>query len=115
MDNSKQYSNSRSEINVSIANGATESSVINTHGTSLGALFLPANMIGSTIKIKASRDGNTFSNIRTSKNNVVELQFTAGDCVLWQFGDLKNVQYFKLVTDVAQTADVQIVAATSPV
>ena len=115
MDISKQFSNTRSKINVSIANGATESSVIDTSGAALGALFLPANIVGATIKIQASHDGVNFFNIRTSENAIVQVEFTAGNCILWQFGDLKNIQFIKLVTNVAQTADVQIVATTSPV
>ncbi len=115
MDISTQFSNTRSKINVTIANGATESSVIDTSGTALGALFLPINLAGTTIKIQASYDGVNFFNIRTSENAIVEVGFTAGDCTLWQYGDLKNVQFIKLITDVAQTADVQIVATTSPV
>jgi len=89
--------------------GQTESSIINFTGTSLKVVYIPASFAGTLLTFAVSYDRTTFYEYRNISNETVSIDVGAGNNAYGLAAqDFYGVNYLKLVSNLAQTEDVNI-------
>lgn len=97
------------DLEVTIANGQTISTLASLGGTSLVGLIVPANFAGTGLRFQGSLDGTNFFDIKSGINGDF-IEAVIGTNAIYNFKpfDLFTVLYIKLVSVTTQTQNVTI-------
>lgn len=97
MPNSTNYpSTLTSDLNITIANGASLSDAINLMGTTLVGYIMPAGWDAASITFQVSVDGSSFADMRDTLGNEVKHIVQSDSFVSVQPANFASVQHIKL-------------------
>lgn len=99
---------------VSIASGQTESSVAELLGTRCIAIITPSALTGTAFTLKASYDGNTYSDVYNAEGTQLSVLCSASRWIAIVPADLAGVAFLKLVSNASEGADTDIKIITRP-
>jgi len=100
------------DVTVTIANGATVSSVASLLGTSLVGIVIPSNFVGSAATFLVSSDGITYQAFRNLSGTVVTAVVAASNSYGIVATDFLAWRFIKLVCDTVQTSEVTMIFQT---
>jgi hypothetical protein len=88
-----------------IANGQTTSGVINTSGSNIVGLQIPAAFTGTAISFQGSLDGTLFQPIHsTVSGSALSYTVAQGQYLAITPGDLQGIPFIKLVSNASEGA-----------
>ena len=106
MAGATKYSQERLEfINAVIANGQSESGVIDLVGKIVVALITPAALDGVVFTLKISSDGITFYDYYDILGNLLNITVAPDRWIGFLPVDFANVRYLKFVSDASESAE----------
>lgn len=92
------------QVDVTIANGGTNSTMVNATGYQFFSIFVPAAFTGTTLTFQVSNDGGSFVGLRDLTGTAkTALTVAAGQAYACP-DELKYFPYFRVVSGSAEAA-----------
>lgn len=92
-------------VPVAIANGANVSGIINTKGSSLVGIIIPAAFTSTTITFSASVDGSTFFPVKnTTSGTTLSYTVAPGEYIAINPVDFYGIPYLEINTGSSEAA-----------